>query len=1153
MSPTRYSTRKRALALVAGATAALLSVGVLPPAANAAATLPAPDGLSAATAAASCWEVKVNKPSSPSGIYWLYTPALKVPEQFYCDQTTDGGGWVLIGRGLKDWSESNEGQGTPAEVRDTITGTAAFAPRQLSSTLIGALLNGTAVSSLPDGVRLRRALNTSGTSFQEGRLKYATPRVDWTWLFNSRQEAGTWQFGDARGSGGVFDNASGIGSGTGVNSLQLKTGKAQGWLVGFGYGSSAAGSTSASSFIYKSGTEYARPFTQVYLRPKLLSKDILTPLPDGGTPASAQPNLASSFASTTVWGVNGLGAAGSGIQNTEVSAFAEANGVVYVGGNFLNVQRDAAGTGKVQQSYLAAFSVDTGEWISSFRPTFDNQVKALAVLPDGRLAVGGEFSTVNGAAKNGLVVLNAGGDIDPVFTGRLINAASSSAGKARVRSLDVQDGWLYVGGAFTHVTGGSYTSQTYSRSAARLSVGNGTPDKTWTTEFDGTVISLDAAARGDRVYFAGYFANNKAQPTLRAAALTADTGAVVPWKVAFSEPTASYQQAVKEIGDRVWIGGSQHMFFSYNRNSMAELSTNITISGGDFQAIANDGDVIYAGCHCYQGNYSGARTWPTPTGWSRASRIDATGAWSAADGSYLADFSPNFSTREGAGTWALLTDSTGKTWMGGDFTGARKSSTVAQWVGGFARFPRNDSSAPAAPSNLQAAATDTQVALSWTGSNDDSGSVTYQVLRDDRVVAVTTATSAMLPPAPADARYFVRAADKAGNVSASTTAVRASAPTPPSPDSTATLIATGDTWSYRYSSVAPPADWTASGFDASTWPIGSAPLGWGDASIKTTLTAPSPKPLASYFRKAFTITDASTIASVTLSTRADDGIVVYVNGVEVNRTRMPAGTVGLGTYATAPIRTTQALASPVSITVPGSAFVSGTNVITAEVHSNYKATPDTSFDLTATASTQPAGTPPPAGGGTTPPPGGGTTSPPAAGTPLPAGTVVVADGATWSYYHEAAAPASTWRDTAFDATAWKTGPAPLGWGSASIKTPITSPTTPRPLATYYRSSFTIPTGSIPAGGLTLTTRADDGIIVFVNGTEVGRANLPTGTITHTSYALTAPNTTNATANPITFTVPASALAEGANVISVQVQSNYKATRDSSFDLNAAVK
>lgn len=115
----------------------------------------------------------------------------------------------------------------------------------------------------------------------------------------------------------------------------------------------------------------------------------------------------------------------------------------------------------------------------------------------------------------------------------------------------------------------------------------------------------------------------------------------------------------------------------------------------------------------------------------------------------------------------------------------------------------------------------------------------------------------------------------------------------------------------------------------------------------TTLTAPDPKPVTSYYRKSITIADASTVASVTLTTRADDGIVVYVNGVEVLRRNIDAGAVTSSTYANTAVSASTAVANPISVTVPGSAFVSGTNTITAEVHSNYRSTSSHSFELSA--------------------------------------------------------------------------------------------------------------------------------------------------------------------------------------------------------------
>src|SRR5690606_17780853 len=95
---------RRVIAITAGLAvlAATLLIEVVTPTTVGAVEVPA-DGATPLTAAASCWEIKQQNPSAPDGVYWLVTPTLVAPQRFYCDMTTDGGGWVLIGRGREGW------------------------------------------------------------------------------------------------------------------------------------------------------------------------------------------------------------------------------------------------------------------------------------------------------------------------------------------------------------------------------------------------------------------------------------------------------------------------------------------------------------------------------------------------------------------------------------------------------------------------------------------------------------------------------------------------------------------------------------------------------------------------------------------------------------------------------------------------------------------------------------------------------------------------------------------------------------------------------------------------------------------------------------------------------------------------------------------
>ena len=1083
------------------------------------------DGLTEATAAASCWEIKQNDPNAQDGTYWLWTPQLGAPDQFYCDQTTDGGGWVLIGRGREGWSESNMGSGTSAQVRSPATGIEAFSPRQLPSRTIEALIGGESVNSLPDGIRLHRATNQGGTSWQDLSFTLASPRDTWTWQFYNNQRVETWTVdGSTYRGGGTSD----FGVDSSFRRVVTTTGSAQGWMYGFGFGNSVSGSPSDASYIWGTSASMRnpRPFTQVYIRPELTSEDARLELPAEGTEATTQGPGAESFAQPTTWGVSGLGNGPQSIEGSnEVSAFAEVDGVVLVGGNFTAVQTSAGGANQQSQSYLAAFDVETGEWISSFRPVFDNQIKALAAMPDGRIAVGGYFSTVNGQSRAGLAVLDAHtGQLDSGFSGRLINYLGS--GVPVVRGLDVQDGWLYAAGSFSHSTGGSENREVYTRAAARFSVADGTPDASWNPEFNGTVISADASAQGDRVYFAGYFGQSKTTPTLRAAAIQTSNAEALDWPVQLSTTARhGYQQAVLEVGDRVWLGGSEHSLFSYSRDDFGLLSTVIGQRGGDFQAIASDGTTVYGGCHCFDAMYTGADSWPNVgNSWTAADRIYAAGAWDADTAAFDPEFSPELYTIRGAGAWALFVDSTGTLWEGGDFKSSTRTGYVRQSSGGFVRFAPRDVTAPDKPTSLSGTPVGAKVSLAWDGVG---GAAHYEVLNSGRVIASTSQTTITVPFVSEDINFAVRAVDAAGNRSASTQPIKTQLPEEGPQDPV--LIDAGSSWSYLFTGAGPDGDWTDPGYDYSSWATGSAPLGWGQQELGTTLlTEESPKPITSYYSRSFDVVDATKVESVQLTTRADDGIIVYVNGTEVLRQNVDEGASGSDEYANAWVGAGAAIANPVVVDVPGNLFVTGTNVITAEVHSNYRGTTSHSFELKAVATF-----------GTQPPP---------EEPPTPDSSVLIDAGSSWSYSFGGDPVAEEWNQPGTDVSSWPVGAAPLGWGQPQLGTELSTDASPKPIVSYYRSEFVVPAEA--TGSVEFTTRVDDGIVLYLNGDEVDRVNIDEGSFSANTYANRAVSAASARDNPVVFTVPVAELNAGVNTIAAEVHSNYRNTPSHSFELSA---
>lgn len=770
----RLSRQPWLAALLAGV---LAVTGLTLLSAPAQAAEPALDGSRYDRAAASCWAIKQLNPSAADGVYWLQTPQLISPMQFYCDQTTDGGGWVLVGRGREGWSFATNGQGSPSVLRTTIDGPGAFAPAALSKQTIDALLGGTRTDLLPDGVRVRRAVNQAGTSWQEMRFD-TRENPDWSWAFGGGIPLVSTQVNGVSYALPRDHTRDWRGYGTDNGYLRMMTYgmRTHNWQMGFAYGWTVAGVNNPTSYLWQYSTEGgALPFTQVWLRPKLANLSYPA-LPMAGAPAQAQRPLMANSTTPVGWGVEGTV---TGIKNEfhlEVQALAVRGSTLYVGGEFARV-RNASGSTVVSQPYLAAFDTSTGQWLSGFRPQLDGQVWDIQALPSGKLVIAGQFSSVGGAANTrGVASIDpTTGVADPSWK---TTVAYDSLSYTKGRALDVQGDWLYIGGTFTQIRGGVGTDSAYAsvRHLARVRLSDGRPDTTWAPRFNSDVYELDASGQGDRVYVVGKFTHDSTRPdfiqaTGFAAVSTTGAGVLVPGFKPYAitgEPGRNYQQTVVETGDSFWVGGSEHNLQRYHRTTFEQSKGFITRDGGDFQtALVVDG-VLYAGAHAQHYVFSGTNYYrggyPPPDA-KGVDPISWLGAWDVATGDYLPEFAiAGLRTRNGNGPWDLTRDGSGCLWFGGDFIRGSGGS----WIGGFGKVCPRDSVPPAAPSGLRASRTASGVALTWSASV--STGVTYELLRDGRVIVMPSGTSYTDADAPAGARYWVRAVDSAGNRSATTPA-----------------------------------------------------------------------------------------------------------------------------------------------------------------------------------------------------------------------------------------------------------------------------------------------------------------------------------------------------------------------------------------------
>ena len=146
-------------------------------------------------------------------------------------------------------------------------------------------------------------------------------------------------------------------------------------------------------------------------------------------------------------------------------------------------------------------------------------------------------------------------------------------------------------------------------------------------------------------------------------------------------------------------------------------------------------------------------------------------------------------------------------------------------------------------------------------------------------------------------------------------------------------------WKYRDKGTAPDANWVATNYDDSAWSAGQAMLGYGFSKIVTTVsygTNSSAKYPATYFRQTFVspVGLGEVRTNGVLRLWVDDGAIMYLNGTEILRVRMSAGTATCQTYAPTIVSGNGGWET---YEVPLATLVKGTNVLAAEVH-QYNAT-----------------------------------------------------------------------------------------------------------------------------------------------------------------------------------------------------------------------
>jgi hypothetical protein len=160
---------------------------------------------------------------------------------------------------------------------------------------------------------------------------------------------------------------------------------------------------------------------------------------------------------------------------------------------------------------------------------------------------------------------------------------------------------------------------------------------------------------------------------------------------------------------------------------------------------------------------------------------------------------------------------------------------------------------------------------------------------------------------------------------------------------------------------------------------------------------------------------------------------------------------------------------------------------------------------------------------------------------------LVPTGSVWKYLDSGTDPGPGWRLFNFNDAAWAQGPAQLGFGDGDEATLVNGgPSTNRFMTTHFRHRWVVPDRTL-VSGLLLRLIRDDGAVVYLNGVEVHRNNLPTGLVTNGTPALTAIADADET-NFVTASFASTQLRNGTNVLAVEVHQSGPTSSDLSFDL-----
>jgi uncharacterized delta-60 repeat protein len=353
------------------------------------------------------------------------------------------------------------------------------------------------------------------------------------------------------------------------------------------------------------------------------------------------------------------------------------DGRVLVGGQFTAYR--GRPTGPITRNNLARLNAD-GSLDETFNPNVNGAVRAIAVQPDGKVVIGGDFTGVQPAAttvtRNRIARLNGDGTVDTAFNPNLGGTL-----QPQVLALLVQtDGKIVAGGTFTTVQANGAAAVSTRNRLARLNA-DGSLDATFDPNPNGVVLAL-AQHVDNKIVVAGGFTsfqeNGKPAATTRNRIARLNANGTVDSEFNPNANNAVAALAIQRDGKIILAGSFTTLqpitdSLPANRERIGRLNVDGTLDS-EFYPNANapisalllqaDGGLVIGGAF--------------NSVWGRGS-ASATRTYVARflpDGSFDASFNPGLNAQVNA----LAAQADGKIIVGGSFTRAQPAGLTAGLV-----------------------------------------------------------------------------------------------------------------------------------------------------------------------------------------------------------------------------------------------------------------------------------------------------------------------------------------------------------------------------------------------------------------------------------------------------------------------------------------